>query len=455
MKGLHHSSFLYRVFDYEWVVMISVMPLLMFPTIRPRLTALALLFVLILWLARLLVREEAWPVTPFNGVLLLFSLTFLVSVLVTAVPELTLPKATNLLLGLWVFRLLGFQARDERMLIWGWGMLLLLGLGMVGMGILTIHWPRKLPAIAPLLKQLPQMLVSLPEAPKGGVNANQLGGVLAFYVPLVGGALSTVNVKTHKRVWMPLLFILTFLLLVATGVLLLTQSRSGWIGGFGGMAIALALAGWTSSRRPLRVLTTGTVVCALVALLVLVKSTWGQEHVVQSLFVLSHEGVGTTDVGRVNIASRLEIWSRAVYALQDFSFTGIGLGTFRYVTPLLYPYFTITTTVEGPPHAHNIFLQVGVDFGFPGLIAYTALLFLAGWTAWVRSRGGGWARTVSLSIIGAMLGLHLYGITDAIALGAKPGVLFWMALGLLSALTPSDMSPQAPANLLDARERPC
>jgi len=28
----------------------------------------------------------------------------------------------------------------------------------------------------------------------------------------------------------------------------------------------------------------------------------------------------------------------------------------------------------------------------------------------------------------------LYGLTDAVALGAKPGVLFWMLLGLIAGL---------------------
>ena len=36
---------------------------------------------------------------------------------------------------------------------------------------------------------------------------------------------------------------------------------------------------------------------------------------------------------------RLEIWSRAIYMLQDFPFTGIGMGAFRQVANLLYPFF--------------------------------------------------------------------------------------------------------------------
>ncbi len=45
---------------------------------------------------------------------------------------------------------------------------------------------------------------------------------------------------------------------------------------------------------------------------------------------------------------RVEIWGRALYALHDFPFTGIGIGTFDQVIPLLYPYFLIPPGREHP-----------------------------------------------------------------------------------------------------------
>ena len=91
---------------------------------------------------------------------------------------------------------------------------------------------------------------------------------------------------------------------------------------------------------------------------------------------------------------RLEIWSRALYMLQDFPFTGIGMGAFRQVANLLYPFFLAGPDAE-IPHAHNIFLQVGVDLGLPGLIAWLALLILVCVCAWlVYRRGHGHGDTV-------------------------------------------------------------
>jgi putative inorganic carbon (HCO3(-)) transporter len=78
--------------------------------------------------------------------------------------------------------------------------------------------------------------------------------------------------------------------------------------------------------------------------------------------------------------SRVEIWSRAIYMLQDFPFTGAGAGAFGHVADTLYP-FLLRGPGAGVPHAHNLFLQVAVDLGLPGLVAYLAILLLALWSA--------------------------------------------------------------------------
>ena len=61
-------------------------------------------------------------------------------------------------------------------------------------------------------------------------------------------------------------------------------------------------------------------------------------------------------LGQLSLDSRVEIWSRALYALQDFPFTGVGLGTFRRVVNLLYPLFLVPPDVD-IAHAHNIFCR--------------------------------------------------------------------------------------------------
>jgi hypothetical protein len=139
-------------------------------------------------------------------------------------------------------------------------------------------------------------------------------------------------------------------------------------------------------------------------------------------------------IGEMSIAGRVEIWNRALYAIQDFPFTGCGLGTFRRVVHILYPLFLASPDFD-IAHAHNIFLQTALDLGLPGLVAYLALLGIALATCWrCARRGGPLVRATALGLAAGLVGLHVYGLADAVALGSKPGVAFWFALGLIAAL---------------------
>ena len=138
--------------------------------------------------------------------------------------------------------------------------------------------------------------------------------------------------------------------------------------------------------------------------------------------------------GEISFSGRPEIWSRAIYAIQDFPFTGTGLGTFRRVVNLLYPLFTISPDTD-IAHAHNMFLQVAVDVGLPGLIAYLALLELAGVVAWERPGAVPGSCAPGLGLFAGLIALHVYGLTDAIGTGFETGYrALWMALGLIAAL---------------------
>jgi hypothetical protein len=49
-------------------------------------------------------------------------------------------------------------------------------------------------------------------------------------------------------------------------------------------------------------------------------------------------------------------------------------------------------------------------------------------------KGDRWERAIALGLAGSLIALHAYGMTDALALGSKPAVAFWFALGLIAAL---------------------
>ncbi len=128
---------------------------------------------------------------------------------------------------------------------------------------------------------------------------------------------------------------------------------------------------------------------------------------------------------------RWAVWPWALEAIESFAYTGTGLGTFRAVGPRLYPILVPPGNDFG--HAHNQFLQVALDVGLPGLIAYASLLIVALMVGWRVAVASAERRPFVLALLAGLAGLHVYGLTDALALGAKPGLLFWMALGLMAA----------------------
>jgi putative inorganic carbon (HCO3(-)) transporter len=136
-----------------------------------------------------------------------------------------------------------------------------------------------------------------------------------------------------------------------------------------------------------------------------------------------------------NVSSRVELWSRAIYGIQDFPLTGMGMNAFRKVLPVLYPLFLISPDWD-VAHAHNHLLQAALDLGLPGLVAYLSVWSLVGCllvTVYRQSRRPA-DRTMAGGLGAGLIAHFAFSMTDAIPLGAKVGVLFWLALALSVAL---------------------
>jgi len=138
-----------------------------------------------------------------------------------------------------------------------------------------------------------------------------------------------------------------------------------------------------------------------------------------------------------DLSMRQEIWSRALTMMADFPFTGIGLGCFERLMGMLYPLFLAPKgTVT---HAHNLFLQVGVDLGLPGLAAFALLLGLAFRSGLRAHRALAQERVDDLAALAAagvasLAGICAHGMLDAAVWNNKGAFLPWVVMGLCVAL---------------------
>ncbi len=432
----------------DWVegAVLSVSaPLLVFPTVRPRWTVVALVALAAVWLLRWALRREPWPLTPFNGALLLFALMIPVAIRVSVAPEFSYPDGIRLVLGLAVFRYIGFLARTRRRLIWASIVFCLAGLLATGIGVIAVQWPEKAAFLSPLTEHLPRLIALFPEDQgPPGVHPNQLAAILMIFLPLAV-TLTMCWPYDGRSTWrkVPLLVTVAVWGALTGSTLLLTQSRSGWIGGWAGIAAALALLGSTLPRSWRKWTVWGT--CAV---LIILPLGWIVHIGPEGISHLWENPADETAVGSLNtLVFRQEVWRWALVGVRDFPFTGCGLGAFRRVARILYPLDPLKVSPNYDiGHAHNIFLQTALDLGIPGLVAYVALLLVAGAACWnVARQGDPLTRPLAIGLAAGLLALHTYGMTDAMALGSKLAVVFWFALGLIAGICPHSAvhSPQS------------
>ena len=421
-----------KILRLECMLVIAIAPFLLFPTVRPLWTAMALAALGGWWLLRWAVCREPWPVTSFNCALLLFTIMTGVGILVSINHSLTLPKATGLILGLAIFRAFAFELSDQRGLLWGIVAFLIVGLIILIVGALSVEWKRTIHLLEPALKGIPRLIKRLPELRGEAVHPNQLAGAMAFYVPFTF-SLSFQQFKSENLILYALYKLGNWIILVLFSItLVLTQSRSGWIGGVLGVVAFMALRVITLPPS-LEKWVMGLGMIMLTVTVLIGGFLLGPER----LWKIWEEPPLQTPVGPLGtLQFRQEVWRWAIVSINDFPITGCGLGTFREVARLLYPLdpYSVPWSMD-IAHAHNIFLQTALDLGIPGLVAYLALVGIALAACWqVAVKGDRGERAIALGLAGSLIALHAYGMTDALALGSKPAVAFWFALGIVGGM---------------------
>jgi putative inorganic carbon (HCO3(-)) transporter len=146
-----------------------------------------------------------------------------------------------------------------------------------------------------------------------------------------------------------------------------------------------------------------------------------------------------------SMAGRLEIWSRGWYMVQDFPFTGIGMGLHEKMIEVMYPYFINPIPLA---HAHNLFLQVAVDLGIPGLIAWLGILVnvILACITLIRSREP-LLRAAGAGLLASNVALCVHGLTDAVTWGmVRTAPLVWALWGLAIGAALLCKPPAGPAS---------
>lgn len=303
------------------------------------------------------------------------------------------------------------------------GWLQVAALGLATVALVSVDWQEKFDVLSPLLGRLPRLVTAIPHPTlqDPAVHPNSVAALLLLVIPLSLACLSWPGREEEGRNayvgvkprWLLPVSALTFV--AATSLLLLTQSRGAWLGL--GVALGLLVA---LRSRPLAGVLLGAGATVVAAAAVLAPLVMG--------------GSGALPIGPASgtVASRLELWRGSLELLSRAPETGIGLNTFALVYGQ-QPEYEGYYIYQGYAHAHNTLLQAALDFGIPGFVAVVALYVAVAVAAWRAHRrlAGTPLDAAVVGIAAGLAGHAVHGLSDALAIGAKPGFYVWAFVGTL------------------------
>jgi tetratricopeptide (TPR) repeat protein len=250
--------------------------------------------------------------------------------------------------------------------------------------VLTNDWTSRLGKVGWLDPALRWLASWQPQLPGWRLDSNTLGGVLATLAPLQIAALSLNGARKWRGVF------LTSVTLIG---LLLSESRGAWIA----LTIVAALAAlWlisgriASRRRQTRLF----VFVGILAILVVAGAAAAMTPAGQSLL---HQR-----------SDRWEVWRNSLDLAGDYPFTGLGLGGFE----MAYSSYVLLTHVGHTVHAHNLFLDLWIEQGLLGLLAFVSIIGLGAGRVitalWHNQPISIWS-SAALAALGVIV---LHGLTD-------------------------------------------
>lgn len=390
----------------------------------------ALAGLLAFWPLRWLAAGWLTRRTPLDLPVGLLVIMSLVTLAITAHPEITRPQVFALWLGILAYYALANGLETASAVRWASAGMLLAPLALAVIGVLGVGMDTETLSKLPFIP--PSVYNNLPSVLSDSINTNVLAGNLAFLLPF---AACRMVFPLHRRdAWIRVAAGFATLAVIAVGVL--SQSRNAIIG-IGLVAVLVFLLRWPRQWYLLFFLP----LAAGIAVWFFRES----DQLFMYWIILRGGALSTLD-------HRVDIWMRALFMIQDFPITGIGMGSFPIIADALYPFALEPRNI---PHAHNLFLQIAVDLGTPGLIAWLAAWLAMIAMAWQSYRRGLAYRGLGAAVFISQIILAGVGLVDAVTWGGiKTANLVWLVWGFGAAVWLNGLKVDAKASIHTTGDQP-
>lgn len=215
-------------------------------------------------------------------------------------------------------------------------------------------------------------------------------------------------------------------LAISAAIFLITFERTAWIG----LGIGLIGTGYiywrfgTSTSSPTRLQHVSDWVIGLVMV-----SGFTLYSVL--FFTPMLDGfIGHTAIGDA-LLGRLELWRESLALGRDYYFTGSGLG----MTAMVYSTYVLSMRVPYWYHAHNLYLQIALEQGVLGLLAFLGMaLPLLGTLVITYRNSGPYSRWFCLATLTTLIAVLSYGLLDAEIYATTMVTTLFIPLGFALAL---------------------
>lgn len=393
--------------DWAQFILIGLLaPFFLFPSMK---YVWVLFVVPSLWICRWLVKKNFFERSILDWAIFILAIQVFATCLIVPDLAFSLPKIAGVLLGIAIFYSMIALMKSEKLI--RMGIILFLGGGLIlsVIGILGM-----IRANSKYLDRLFRITTSIPkinfniQGAEEGFHHNAVGGTLIIIIPLYFILIFSYlrrkkqNCLLNKNKSFVIFLFLGFLVII--GVLVLTQSRSSWIGLLLSCSILL-MAGPKGKK-------------------------WGPilifSFVVAYLLLLGFDKIPlASEEAKKSVTIRVELWSIGLETINEHPVFGIGMNLVRQIP-----------SVGWKTHIHNHLLHTAAELGIPGLIAYLSILVGAGFMCFeifCKSKIR-WMKMTALGLGCGQLAHFIFGMADSIPLGAKVGIFFWFSLALIAAI---------------------
>ncbi|PID52684.1 MAG: hypothetical protein CR972_00550 [Candidatus Moraniibacteriota bacterium] len=171
--------------------------------------------------------------------------------------------------------------------------------------------------------------------------------MFSFYLGMIAPFSLFLFSSTQKQKW-----IFAFLVILCAD--LLTFSRGGYIGLLFGITTGIIFF-WNNLSAKIKRLT--MLILLFCFFIILVPQNPITQRFVSSFSLVDH-----------SVTHRIELWSESIAEIKKRPFLGTGLGAYSYT---INPHADYRT----PIYVHNLFLDIAVELGLPGLFLFINIFF--------------------------------------------------------------------------------